>query len=175
MQILHALRREDTRDGLGGGKVPVYSAGVNGQWQPHGPCHKQRYLSHPVPTRSQAVPANSQAQESAGAVLAQVARDLFASKAFAKWLVSVTEVAPGSMHALVRRFRPGLDYTVATAGGMGAKVQLEATLCFVDSDGEAAQGAWGSDEVGGFQCYIAADEEATAAAETYRCGCLSAR
>jgi prolyl 3-hydroxylase /prolyl 3,4-dihydroxylase len=68
----------------------------------------------------------------------------------------------------VRRFRPGLDYTVASAGGMGAAVQLEATLCFVDCEGEAAEGAWGSDEVGGFQCYIAADEEATAAAETYK-------
>lgn len=68
----------------------------------------------------------------------------------------------------VRRFRPGLDYTVATAGDMGESVQLEATLCFVGSEGEAAEGAWGSDEVGGFQCYIAADEEATAAAETYR-------
>lgn len=80
----------------------------------------------------------------------------------------------------VRRFRPGLDYTVATAGGMGEAVQLEATLCFVDSEGEASEGAWGSDDVGGFQCYIAADEEATAAAETYRClpaclpPCLSA-
>lgn len=51
---------------------------------------------------------------------------------------------------------------------MGEAVQLEATLCYVDSEGEASEGSWGSDDVGGFQCYIAADEEATAAAETYR-------
>ena len=55
-------------------------------------------------------------------------------------------------------------------------MQLEATLCFVDSEGEAAEGAWGSDDVGGFQCYVAADKEATTAAETYRCmlACLPA-
>ena len=52
---------------------------------------------------------------------------------------------------------------------MSDKPQLDATLCFVDESDEDARLAWASDELGAFQCYILADEEANAAAETYRC------
>jgi len=68
----------------------------------------------------------------------------------------------------VRRFRPGLDYTIAHFGVLSDRPQLDATLCFVDDGGEESRAAWASDDLGGFQCYILADEEANAAAETYR-------
>jgi Oxoglutarate and iron-dependent oxygenase degradation C-term len=34
----------------------------------------------------------------------------------------------------LRRFRPGLDYTVAHHGAMTVTARLDATLCFVDDD-----------------------------------------
>ena len=47
--------------------------------------------------------------------------------------------------------------------------RLDATLCFADDSDETAAAAWASDDVGGFQCYFVADDEADAAAETYTC------
>lgn len=122
-QILASLRIEDKRDGLGCSQVPEYTAGFVAPWSVQGPCHKQRFMCHPVPCASTAPPAG---KDSAGGALARVARELFATQAFAKWLMGITEIAPKAMSAQVRRFRPGLDYTVATAGGMGEVVQLEA-------------------------------------------------
>lgn len=162
VQILEAMHREDTGAGVGDGRVPPYEAGCGSGWAECGPCHKQRFLQY-----THADPPDGSA--SVGNLLHAACHDLFASEAFAKWLLGVTELAPRGMRSQVRRFRPGLDYTVATAGGMGAAVQLEATLCFVSADTEDKAAAWGSDEVGGFQCYILADDDATAAAETYRC------
>ena len=60
----------------------------------------------------------------------------------------------------VRRFRPGLDYTVAHHGILTVDPRLDATMCMVDDEGEEAGSAWDFGEVGGFECYIAADEEA---------------
>lgn len=104
--------------------------------------------------------------------LQQCANELFASRAFGKWLQRVTDLVVTAMRGELRRFRPGLDYTVATgilsSEGAEAISRLDATLCFVDDEGESDALAWHSDEVGGFQCYIVSDEEANAAAETYR-------
>lgn len=155
------MRREDVDAGVGEGRVPAYDAGCGGGWVECGPCHKQRFLRYAPPEAL--VPKGS-----AGCLLHAACNDLLASEAFGKWLLGVTELAPRGMRAEVRRFRPGLDYTVATGGGLGAAAQLEATLCFVDAGSEDKAAAWGSDEVGGFQCYILADDEAMAAAETYR-------
>eukprot|EP00892_Ulva_mutabilis_P005320 jgi/Ulvmu1/315/UM001_0319.1 len=160
--ILDAMRQEDEQAHLGAGSVPAYSAGCGGGWAECGPCHKQRFLRYTPPADV------ASAAPTAGRLLHAACCDLFASEAFAKWLLGVTELAPRGMRSDVRRFRPGLDYTVATAGGTGAAVQLEATLCFVSASREDEAAAWGSDEVGGFQCYILADDEAAAAAETYR-------
>ena len=49
----------------------------------------------------------------------------------------------------VRRFRPGLDYTVAHYGVLTQDPQLDAVLCFVDDAGGAAREAWEGGEVGG--------------------------
>jgi hypothetical protein len=106
------------------------------------------------------------------AALQRCAHELFASRAFGKWLRRVTDLGVVAMQGQLRRFRPGLDYTVATgvlaSEGAEALPRLDATLCFVDDEAESDALAWQSGEVGGFQCYIVADEEANAAAETYR-------
>lgn len=235
LQILAQLRAEDASDGLGGGRVPKHSAGVNAAWRPVGPCHMCRYLEY-RPAQGDAVDSAAEPRAAAAAELGRIAGHsaggavcasgaaaaapapgtasasdaaaaaasgapaatasgaasasaadgvgarlaavdaLLRSAAFAKWLRRVTDLGVRALRRRVRRFRPGLDYTVATAGlSAAAAPRLEATLCFVDDAGEAAAAAWASDDVGGFQSYILGDDEANTAAETYRCAlpCLS--
>jgi hypothetical protein len=43
----------------------------------------------------------------------------------------------------VRRFRPGLDYTVAHFGVLTKDPRLDVVLCFVD-DGDQVRGRWGA-------------------------------
>eukprot|EP00913_Durusdinium_trenchii_P029817 g27942.t1 len=68
---------------------------------------------------------------------------------------------------MVRRFRPGLDYTVAARGAQDSdEADLDAILCFAlggskDELQTAASEQWASEEVGGFECYLAADEART--------------
>lgn len=68
----------------------------------------------------------------------------------------------------VRRFRPGLDYTIAHYGILTKTSVLDATMCFVTGKGDQSLGEegdndddiiWQSDDKGGFECYIAADDE----------------
>ena len=73
----------------------------------------------------------------------------------------------------MRRFRPGLDYTVGHHGLLEADTMLDATLCFVGStnactssensaDQAEADEAWDSGSAGGYECYIAAEVPAPA-------------
>lgn len=71
------------------------------------------------------------------------------------------------MRPEIRRFRPGLDYTIATLQNCVSAVQeLDVCLTIVDdSDADL----WGSEEVGGFESYVEADAEETEEnAEVYR-------
>ena len=104
------------------------------------------------------------------------------------------------MRAEVRRFRPGMDYTLAHVGTMRKAAVIDATITFVPPAARSAPGGgeaagqgeeaaaakaeakaeakaakaaarqWASGDVGGFECFVAADEgEDTAkAAEVYR-------
>ena len=83
----------------------------------------------------------------------------------------VADVAPRHIRIL-RRFRSGHDYSVAHYVVLTTNSVLDATLCFCPGEGkqcafdEAANELMGSDDdaiwesgdVGGFECYIAADE-----------------
>ena len=46
----------------------------------------------------------------------------------------LTALRPIGFRDELRRFRPGLDYTVAHHGAMTVTARLDATLCFVDDD-----------------------------------------
>jgi hypothetical protein len=177
VQIRKDLRREDEEAAVGCGRVPAYDAGITGGWVLAGPCHKQRFLrwkvDPAVTTGAAAEGANSRAllQEGVAARLLSCVQELLCSSAFAKWLRQVTDLGVRALRTELRRFRPGLDYTVAT--GVAAEMpRLDATLCFVHDDSDEAAAAWASDDLGGFQCYILGDDEANAAADTYRCDCL---
>ena len=45
----------------------------------------------------------------------RIAHSFLENPAFAKWLQAVTTLTPTMTHVTPRRFRPGLDYTLATA------------------------------------------------------------
>ncbi len=120
--------------------------------------------------------------------LLQALRKLVSSAPFAQLLALLCGAAPRAVRAEARRFRPGLDYTLAHVGTLREALTIDATLCFVPAADDAAASSgstaaaqrselaagrlWASGDVGGFECYVAADggeETKTAkAAEVYR-------
>ena len=103
--------------------------------------------------------------ESAGALMRAVSDGLFRSEPFGRLLTALTGLRPTAHKSEARRFRPGLDYTVAHHGVLTTDPRLDATMCFVDDEGEARSAAWDFGEVGGFECYVAADEDGGAATD----------
>ncbi|GAM86317.1 hypothetical protein ANO11243_043310 [Dothideomycetidae sp. 11243] len=80
------------------------------RWSVASPPHKHRYLfRQPESDRTESTGMPSQD------LLGDVLSDLLPSKSFHKWLSLVTDVSLGSVSNLARRFRKGLDYTLATA------------------------------------------------------------
>lgn len=106
-------------------------------------------------------------------------RKLFTSPAFRNWIRAITRLNPNTSRAIIRRFRPGLDYTLAT--GLTTKKEkkkddnnkeeekeeeeeeeeteniLESTLNLTPSKG------WQDGELGGYELYMAIEEEDTSA------------
>ncbi|KDD72488.1 hypothetical protein H632_c3282p0, partial [Helicosporidium sp. ATCC 50920] len=107
-----------------------------------------------------------------GALLQSLQRSLFSSPAFARLLHALTDIPLVARRGSARRFRPGLDYTVAHYGVLTQDPQLDAVLCVVDDAGAAEAEAWASGEVGGYEAYLLADEEEKekGAADVYRAG-----
>ncbi|PNH00469.1 hypothetical protein TSOC_013705, partial [Tetrabaena socialis] len=182
-QIMAGCLAEDAADGLGAKQLPRYEAGVRDGWGPVGPPHKQRYLRYgPAPEAATTngsdsanghTPAAAPAPAaSAGALLERVRRELLCSGAFCRLLKALTSITLLGQTGEVRRFRPGLDYTVAHYGIMTTDPRLDVVLTFVNDATDEAASAWQAGEVGGFEAYLLADEEGPegggGAAEVYR-------
>ncbi|CAK0832946.1 unnamed protein product [Prorocentrum cordatum] len=178
LSALHAA--VDAADGFGAGRpepaAPPYGAGAAGGWRAVGPPHLRRHLRYDggAATPEQGGGGGDGPHRQLGAAMQRVASGLLGSTAFRRWLHACTRLEPRPCGAAeVRRFRPGLDYTVAVcppaeAGG----AELDATLVFVE--GGASQGQRrseeGEEDLGGFESYLAADdeEETAQAQEVYR-------
>ncbi len=82
----------------------------------------------------------------------------------------MTSIGVSKVKGQVRRFRAGLDFTVAHYGILTTIPRLDATLCFVDDEAEESEELWEDGDVGGFECYIVAEEDANnvEAAEVYK-------
>ncbi|KZO98146.1 hypothetical protein CALVIDRAFT_479244 [Calocera viscosa TUFC12733] len=151
-----ALRGRDAADGLGperAGHIPPHSAGVGHGWQLSGPPHKLRYcvLS----------PSSSAQNDPAAALLQDLQETLLPSPAFRAWLGLVTSLVPLSHQARARRFRPGLDYTLAQAEE--GEARLDVVICVTPQPAEGeevgkAEGGWASCAWGGWECYMAPHE-----------------
>jgi len=153
-----------------------YDVGVCDKWIPVGPAHKQRFLEYVGDDDDDDVEDDTKddsPSSTAGSLLCSMKRSVFESDAFGRWLKSVTSLGmPEGHRGRVRRFRPGLDYTVAHYGILTTSSVLDATMCFVAGKGDQCKydeetgdligsdddAIWDSGDVGGFECYIAADE-----------------
>ncbi len=168
MQIAEA----DAAAAIGGGKLVAHDAGVNARWQLMGPPHMQRFLTF-KPADDDGSNKGSDGEEEdvdgeeedVGFALSGVAEGLFGSASFLKFIQAITGCTPTHSRHAIRRFRPGLDYTVAHFGAISHDETLDVSLCFVGG----SDSAWDDGELGGFECYMPADDanNARASAEVY--------
>jgi hypothetical protein len=107
----------------------------------------------------------SEDEEDVGFALSGVAEALLGSPSFMKYIQAITGCSVTHSRHEVRRFRPGLDYTVAHFGAISSDETLDMSICFVGG-GDAL---WDDGELGGFECYMPADDpsNARASAEVY--------
>jgi hypothetical protein len=80
----------------------------------------------------------------AGKELASIRDGLFGSLSFARLMYAMTGLRPVGITAEARRFRPGLDYTVAHHGLLEKEARLDATLSFIGSSSGGGGGSSGS-------------------------------
>ncbi|KAI8609591.1 Oxoglutarate and iron-dependent oxygenase degradation C-term-domain-containing protein [Chytriomyces sp. MP71] len=162
-----STQHQDVKDGLLLAKprtakqpAPIanYNAGVSNVWTATGPSHKHRFLSLNPATPAPSTPPKDRQDPTAD--LASLQHTLFQSKPFLRLLYLLTSLKPTRSRSRVRRFRPGMDYTLATTSGDSDDEQgvLDATLCFVCERTPAEARVWEGEEVGGFDCYMAPDE-----------------
>jgi Rps23 Pro-64 3,4-dihydroxylase Tpa1-like proline 4-hydroxylase len=171
-----------------------YQQGTSDEWKLVGPAHKQRFLEYSSGSKHESNASAEPSQyESAGEILQHVQQYVLESPSFARFLRLVTSLGlPTARRGRARRFRRGLDYTVAHYGLLTEESVLDATLCFVagtgqdvnvapdvEEDNEQQNGddqaeppepneddiIWQSGDCGGFECYIAADDDEEAADE----------
>jgi Rps23 Pro-64 3,4-dihydroxylase Tpa1-like proline 4-hydroxylase len=130
-----------------------YSSGISPEWQLQGPAHKQRYLKFIQDAK------NTDDSLVVGSLLQHIKTNVFESDAMRRYLGFVTGLGnpTGIKDSQIRQFRPGLDYTVAHYGLLVDQSVLDATMCFVYDENDDKD-AWESGDVGGFECYIEADD-----------------
>ncbi|CAD7703036.1 unnamed protein product [Ostreobium quekettii] len=145
--IKEALKREEKEALPQGDTAMQGSLGSTGPWAEIGPPHKQRHMLHTA----------GGSTSSCGGLLECLKNELFRSPAFSQLLHHLTGVRIAGIWTEVRRFRPGLDYTVAHYGAISDDDRLDAVLCFVDDDSEEDALKWDSGDVGGFEAYLLAD------------------
>lgn len=131
-----------------------YKSGISSEWKLRGPAHKQRYLEYQPDADS------AEECQMIGDLLHHVKTKVFESEQLARYLHRVTslEKPTGIRSGQIRRFRPGLDYTVAHYGLLMDQSVLDATMCFVYDDNEEKD-VWECGDSGGFECYIEADDD----------------
>eukprot|EP00755_Sulcionema_specki_P018824 Sspe_Gene.11794::Locus_4002_Transcript_1_3_Confidence_0.500_Length_2467::g.11794::m.11794 len=117
----------------------------SGDWEEVGPPIIQRYL-----------------RSRGSTPLDKVKDELFTSAPFARLLGVLTSLVLLGHREEVRMFRKGTDYTVAHVGLLEPDTRLDATLCVVKDDE-----AWETGDVGGFECFLATEDEQLVAAEVY--------
>ena len=134
------LTREDCRNRR---DRDSYNYAVGHGWSVQGPPHIRRYLSYKPEGRNQ--------QSSSGELLKTIAENVLESTDFQSWLDAITGYSCRLLHSEIRRFRPGLDYTLAHGGKRQHKPEVDVALCLTSGK---SPGVWGSGDVGGFSCFV---------------------
>ncbi|KAK7054104.1 prolyl 3,4-dihydroxylase ofd1 [Favolaschia claudopus] len=174
------LRELDSKDGLGedrAGRVPPHTSGTGGAWTVRGPPHKWRYCTLAPATPTQATAVAPRAAAGCNEIMRGLQDDLFASPPFRAWLAIVSRLLPTRHCVEARRFRPGLDYTLATSEEREARLDVVLGLTpEVRKEGEeqvqqtalkrrsrkpqeVKPRGWQAAEWGGWECYMAPHNE----------------
>lgn len=148
------LAEEGRRCNIGGrnvNKVMAQSTGEAQGWSITGPPHIQRFCSLPS---SFSPPGPNRLL----ILLAEI-ETLFQSDAFRSFLACLTSLAPTSYTTQVRRFRPGLDYTLARGEGSEGEARLDVGLCLTPMNTVEQIEGWESGEVGGWELWLAGEDD----------------
>ncbi|KAI9829909.1 MAG: hypothetical protein M1826_005331 [Phylliscum demangeonii] len=100
-------------------------------WSTARPPYKHRFLYQ---QRGSGSRRNAPTDDAHPSPIRQLLDDLLPSSSFRKWLALVTGLALENSNVVARRFRRGMDYTLAT-GYEKAQPRLELTLCVTPSTG----------------------------------------
>lgn len=123
-ELAPGLLEADAADGLDGasrdGCLPPHGSGISSSWTVRGPPHKWRYCK----LRDQVLESNDETISPADKILRQLQDDLFPSTAFRAWLSALTRLIVMSYSVEARRFRPGLDYTLATSNNDDTRLDV---------------------------------------------------
>lgn len=123
-------------------------------WQLKGPPHKWRYCTlapQPAGGKREAVVPRS-ALTSVDGIVRCLQDELFPSQAFRAWLAHVSSVLPLRRAVEARRFRPGLDYTLATSEEREARLDVVLGLTPEIGGGENGEvRGWQTGEWGGWE------------------------
>jgi len=120
----------------------IYLSEICDGWECVGPPHKQRYLLLDTTSRS---------RSEFGILLSKISVNFLQSTPFQNFLSELTGKHSSCQSSRIRKFRPGLDYTVAHNESIGEFVS--STLCFVNNNA-SEKIAWSSGNYGGFECYV---------------------
>ena len=157
-RLSKGLADNDERSGLGPNRtdrIPPHSAGTEGEWTIKGPPHKWRYCTlKPSPAGRVHAVFPLSAHTSPDAIVRSVQDDLFPSPAFRAWLANVSQLLPLQWHSEARRFRPGLDYTLATSEEKDARLDVVLGLtpnAETEKKEEQPVGGWQTGEWGGWE------------------------
>ncbi|TFY72969.1 hypothetical protein EVG20_g8 [Dentipellis fragilis] len=176
-RLRNGLREIDVRDGLSEsreGRVPPHSAGSGEGWLTKGPPHKWRYnVLEPSKEGGPSEAVSPRAAQAPDGIIRSLQDELFPSVAFRAWLAIVSRLLPIRHAVEARRFRPGLDYTLATSEAKEARLDVVLGLTPLvggqrdatgksgrmeadeeDEEGEEVSG-WETGEWGGWECYMA--------------------
>lgn len=157
-QQMEQGRRGAIVNGQKTNKVPPHTAGEDDQegWSVVGPPHLQRYLSLSPSSTPSASGSNRLS------ILLRQIHDLFTSQAFAALLASLTSLLPTAHTTAIRRFRPGLDYTLArgeAASDPDAQAKLDVGLGLTPKPvREEEAEVWESGEAGAWDIWLANEE-----------------
>ena len=161
------LRDLDTRDGLGenrAGCIPLHTSGTTGAWKIKGPPHKWRYcVLHPHLEGGPNHAVTPRYASSTDQIMRSLQEELFASPPFRSWLAIVSHLMPMRYAVEARRFRPGLDYTLATSEDKEARLDVVLGLTpsvrgIMESEDEGDrflknQRGWQAAQWGGWEVY----------------------
>ncbi|KAJ1679958.1 putative component of NuA3 histone acetyltransferase complex [Spiromyces aspiralis] len=169
-RLLELVSTVDRQDGTDQPRIPAHGTGEVGRWRAVRSPVLRRFLKLDgdlVSNSAKRGISASKASEELVAVMADLRDNLFNSESFVRWLQKVCTLVLVARRGMVRRFRAGLDYTLATPEN-NTEAVLDAVLCLAPSpNGRADEDKWTSGDVGGYECYLAIEDDSDDDASVY--------